>query len=63
MTTFVLLGAHDTVLDLRCFLLSITLRNDNVQEFETRWDEILISMTKKIPSDDISGKSVQIEDT
>ena len=27
-------------------------RNDNVQEFDTRWDEILLSMTK-IPSDDI----------
>ena len=31
---------------------SITLRNDNVQDFDTRWDEILLSMTK-IPSDDI----------
>ena len=28
---------------------SITLRND-VQEFDTRWDEILLSMTK-IPPD------------
>ena len=27
-------------------------RNDDVQEFDTRWDEILLSMTK-IPSDDI----------
>ena len=33
-------------------LFSITLRNDNVQEFDTRWDEILLCMTK-IPSDDI----------
>ena len=33
-------------------VLSITLRNDNVQEFDTRWDEILLSMTR-IPSDDI----------
>ena len=37
------------------FLLSrfsITLRNDNVQDFDTRWDEILLSMTK-IPPDDV----------
>ena len=51
MTTFVLTGAHDTVLDC-ADLFSITLRNDNVQEFDTRWDENLPSMTK-IPSDDI----------
>ena len=44
-------GAHDTVLDY-ADLLSITLRNDDVQEFETRWDDILLSMTK-IPLDDI----------
>ena len=33
-------------------LCSITLRDENVQEFDTRWDEISSSMTK-IPSDDI----------
>ena len=44
-------GAHDTVLDY-ADLFSITFCNDNVQEFDTRWDEILLSMTK-IPSDDI----------
>ena len=44
-------GAHDTVLD-DADLFSITLRNDNVQEFDTRWDEVLLSMSK-IPSDDI----------
>ena len=33
-------------------LFSITLRNDNVLDFHTRWDEILLSMTK-IPSDDV----------
>ena len=43
-------GAHETVLDY-ADLFSITLRNDNVQEFDTRWYEILLSMTK-IPSDD-----------
>ena len=44
-------GAHDTVLDYADFF-SITLRNDHVQDFHTRWDEILLSMTK-IPSDDV----------
>ena len=44
-------GAHDTVLDY-ADLFTITLRNDDVQEFDTRWDEILLSMTK-IPPDDV----------
>ena len=41
-------GSHDTVLDY-ADLFSITLRNDNVQEFDTRWDEVPPSMSK-IPS-------------
>ena len=44
-------GAHDTVLD-HADSFSITLRNDNVQEFDTRWDEILLSLTR-IPPDDV----------
>ena len=44
-------GAHDTVLDY-ADLFSITLRDDNVQEFDTKWDEVLLSMTK-IPPDDV----------
>ena len=44
-------GAHDTVLD-HADLFTITLRNDDVQDFDTRWDEILLSVTK-IPSDDL----------
>ena len=44
-------GAHDTVLD-NADLFSVTRRDDNVQEFDTRLHEILLSMTK-IPSDDI----------
>ena len=43
-------GAHDTVFDY-ADLFSITLRNDDVQEFDTRWDEILLSMTKIPPGD------------
>ena len=44
-------GAHDTVLGY-ADILSTTLRNDNVQDFGTQWDDILLSMTK-ILSDDI----------
>ena len=58
---FRVIGAHDNVLDY-ADLFSVTLRDDNVQEFDTRWDEVLLSMLK-IPSDDIFGKSVQIENT
>ena len=44
-------GAHDTVLDY-ADLFSITLRNDDVQEIDTRWDELLLSMIK-VPPDDV----------
>ena len=44
-------GAHDTALD-HADLFTITLRNDDVQEFDTRWDEIISSMSK-IPTDDV----------
>ena len=47
---FRVIGAHDTVLDY-ADLFSITLRNDDVQEFNTRWYEILQSMTKIPPGD------------
>ena len=43
-------GAHDTVLDY-ADLFTLTLRNDDVQELDTRWDEILLSMSK-IPFDE-----------
>ena len=41
---FQVTGAHDT-------LFSINRRNDDVQEFDTRWDEILLSMSKIPPHD------------
>ena len=44
-------GAHDTVLDY-ADLFTITLRNNDVQEFDTRWDGVPLSMTK-IPHDDV----------
>ena len=48
---FQVTGAHDTVLDY-ADLFSVTLHDDNIREFGTRWDEFLLSMSK-IPSDDI----------
>ena len=39
------IGAHDIVLDY-ADLYSSTLRNDDVQDIDTRWDEILLTMTK-----------------
>ena len=44
-------GVHDTALDY-ADLFSVTLHDDNFQEFDTRWDEVLLSMTK-IPFDDV----------
>ena len=43
--------AHDTVSDY-ADVFSVTLHDDNVQEFDARWDEVLLSVSK-IPSDDI----------
>ena len=43
--------AHDTV-EHCADLFSVTLHEDNIQEFDTRWDEVLLSMSK-FPSDDI----------
>ena len=34
-------------------LFSVTLHDDTIQEFDTRWDEVLLSVSKKNPSDDI----------
>ena len=40
-------GSHDSVENY-----TISLRNDDIQEFDPKWDGILLSMTK-IPPDDI----------
>ena len=48
---FSVTGAHDTVLDY-ADLFSVFLHDDNVQEFDSRWDEVLLSMSM-IPSDDV----------
>ena len=44
-------GAHDTALDY-ADLIPVTLHADIFQEFDTRWDEVPLSMSM-IPSDDI----------
>ena len=44
-------GSHDSV-ENYTDLFTIVLRNDDFQEFDSKWDEILLSMTK-IPHDDI----------
>ena len=44
-------GANDSV-ENYADLLTNALRNDDIQEFDSKWDGILLSMTK-IPSDDI----------
>ena len=44
-------GANDSVENC-ADLFTIVLRNDDIQEFDSKWDEILLSMTQ-IPSDDI----------
>ena len=44
-------GIHDSV-ENYADLFTISLRNDDIQEFDSKWDGILLSMTK-IPPDDI----------
>ena len=48
---FQVTGIHDSV-ENYAYLFTISLRNDDVQEFDSKWDGILLSMTK-IPPDDI----------
>ena len=44
-------GANDSV-ENYADLFTIALRDDDIQEFDSKWDGSLLSMTK-IPSDDI----------
>ena len=48
---FPVTGANDSV-ENDADLFTIVLRNDDIQEFDSKWDGILLSMTQ-IPSDDI----------
>ena len=50
---FRVIGSQDAV-ENYADLFTIGLRNDDIQEFDSKWDGILLSMTK-IPPDDILG--------
>ena len=58
---FRVVGANDSV-DNYTDLFKIALRNDDIQEFDSKWDGILLSMTK-IPLDDILEGIVQMKNT
>ena len=47
-------GANDSV-ENYADLFSIGLRNDDIQEFDSKWDGILLSMTKTPPDDILQG--------
>ena len=51
MSTSRSLGANDSVENC-AYIFTIGLRNDDIQEFDSKWDGILLCMTK-IPHDDI----------
>ena len=47
-------GANDSV-ENYTDLFTISLRNDDIQEFDSKWDGILLSMTKITPDDILEG--------
>ena len=51
---FRITGANDSV-ENYADLFTIGLRNDDVQEFDSKWDGILLSMTKIQPDDILEG--------
>ena len=51
---FRVIGSHDSV-ENYADLFTISLRNDDIQEFDTKWDEILLSMTQISPDDILEG--------
>ena len=48
---FLVTGAHEAVLDFTD-LFSIALHSDDIQEIDTRWDQVLMS-TSEVPNDRI----------
>ena len=58
---FLVTGANDSV-ENYSDLFTIGLRNDDIQESDSKWDGILLSITK-IPPDDILERIVQIKNT
>ena len=51
-------GSNDSV-ENYADLFTVVLRSDDIQEFDSKWDEILLSMTQ-IPSDDILESWYQV---
>ena len=47
-------GANDKI-ENYADLFTVVLRNDDIQEFDSKWDEILLSMTKIPPNDFLEG--------
>ena len=47
-------GSHDSD-ENSTDLFTIVLRNDDIQEFDSKWDGILLSMTKTPPDDILEG--------
>ena len=47
-------GIHDSV-ENYADLLTISLRNDDIQEFDSKWDGFLLSLTKIPPYDILEG--------
>ena len=58
---FQVTGANDSV-ENYADLFTISLRNDDIQEFDSKWDGVLFSVAK-IPPDDILEGFVQIKNT
>ena len=55
--SFRVTGVHDTVLDY-ADLFTLSLQNDDVQEFDTKWDEILCSELEKLRIRDSNSKTI-----
>ena len=51
-------GANDSV-ENYADLFTIAFRNDDIQEFDLKWDGILLTMTK-IPPDDIMDEMYKL---
>ena len=47
-------GAHDSV-ENYADLFTIVLRNDDIQEFDSKWDGVLLSMTQILSDDILEG--------
>ena len=54
-------GPNDSVENYADFF-TVVLRNDDIQEFDSKWDEILLSTTQ-IPSDDILESLYKFQNT